>query len=728
MITLDGTHGISATYAGGTTPIDVPVDATADAALAVTNAAATVQFGGPFGVAGGATLNKTGAGVADVTIGNAGTLQGTLQVTGGTLLIADNAGFDSGAVALNGGTLASDPGTTSPAIVSSLSTTGGGGTVSPGGAGAAGLLEFSNGTVSLNQATVQMDVQGTASTDHDELGVSSSSIDLTGATLAVDTTGYVPSPGDQIVLIDYTAGSLTGQFANAPQGSPVSFGGNSYTVDYAGGNGTQVVLSPAVALSAQDDTYSLPPNTSLVTGSNQPTLFVPPPGILANDTTPYGLPLTPQLVTPAQNGTVLLNTDGSFSYQPAVGFTGADTFTYRDVDSQGHVSNTATVTLYINDTALPPLGNADSFTATQSVPITVNVTNNDYSPSGNPLTATLIAGPVHGTLVDNGGGSFTYTPDPNFTGVDGFIYAATDTVTGLTSGATNVTFNVGVLNQAPTAVDDSYSTAQNSPLFVVGPGVLINDTDPNGDTLSSVVVDNPSHGTLSLSNNGSFSYTPNPNYSGPDSFTYQVSDGSLTSNVATVTIQVTAVPTAATANDDNYSLNEDTTLTLNAPRAAAQRPESQRQPPVDQHRQRPVARRVVGEQRRVAHLHAGRQLQRPGQLHLLLARHRLGPEQRLGQRDLDRAAGARRSGGGGRRLCRHREPDAPGRRAGGARQRPEPRRQPAVGRARANGPAWVVDAELRRVIHLHAERQLQRPGQLHLSGQRRRPPQRRGHG
>ena len=54
----------------------------------------------------------------------------------------------------------------------------------------------------------------------------------------------------------------------------------------------------------------------------------------------------------------------------------------------------------------------------------MNVTNNDYSPGGDPLTTLLIAGPVHGALTDNGGGSFTYTPDAGYTGVDGFIYAA----------------------------------------------------------------------------------------------------------------------------------------------------------------------------------------------------------------------------------------------------------------------------------------------------------------
>ena len=94
---------------------------------------------------------------------------------------------------------------------------------------------------------------------------------------------------------------------------------------------------------------------------------------------------------------------------------------------------------------------------------------------------------------------------------------------------------------APVANNDSYSTSQNTPLTVLGAGVLANDTDADNNSLTAVIVSNPSQAaSFTLNSNGSFSYTPVTNYSGPDSFTYRANDGQKNSNVATVTITVTA--------------------------------------------------------------------------------------------------------------------------------------------------------------------------------------------
>ena len=121
------------------------------------------------------------------------------------------------------------------------------------------------------------------------------------------------------------------------------------------------------------------------------------------------------------------------------------------------------------------------------------------------------------------------------------------------------------VNDAPVAVNDSYSTNEDTPLTVNAPGVLGNDTDVDGDSLTAVLVTGPTHGTLTLNSNGSFTYTPTANYNGPDSFTYRVSDGSALSNIATVSLTVTAVNDAPVAVNNSYSTNEDTQLTVSAP-------------------------------------------------------------------------------------------------------------------------------------------------------------------
>ena len=97
-------------------------------------------------------------------------------------------------------------------------------------------------------------------------------------------------------------------------------------------------------------------------------------------------------------------------------------------------------------------------------------------------------------------------------------------------------------NQPPVASDDAYSTPLDTPLSVAAPGMLGNDTDADGDPLSVVLDSNPSDGTLALDPNGAFLYTPNPGFTGSDTFTYHANDTLADSNVATVTITVLAAP------------------------------------------------------------------------------------------------------------------------------------------------------------------------------------------
>jgi VCBS repeat-containing protein len=147
-----------------------------------------------------------------------------------------------------------------------------------------------------------------------------------------------------------------------------------------------------------------------------------------------------------------------------------------------------------------------------------------------------------------GGGGSGYCPDP-----------CTNFETGVRSGNGLVTVTYTAPNQAPTAVDNAYTTAEDTPLTVTAPGVLGNDSDPDGDPLSAVLGSGPSHGTLTLNANGSFSYTPAADYNGADSFTYRASDGSLTSNSATVTLTVSAAndpPSVAVAAGGSCGSND----------------------------------------------------------------------------------------------------------------------------------------------------------------------------
>ncbi len=98
---------------------------------------------------------------------------------------------------------------------------------------------------------------------------------------------------------------------------------------------------------------------------------------------------------------------------------------------------------------------------------------------------------------------------------------------------------IGGVNQEPMAQDDSYSVPADTTLVVDAPGVLVNDSDPNGDPISALWYGGPAYGTLDYLNlDGSFMYVPNPGYEGDDSFSYTAVDGALESNIATVTVTV----------------------------------------------------------------------------------------------------------------------------------------------------------------------------------------------
>src|SRR5690606_26647650 len=125
-----------------------------------------------------------------------------------------------------------------------------------------------------------------------------------------------------------------------------------------------------------------------------------------------------------------------------------------------------------------------------------------------------------------------YTPESGFTGIDSFLYQAFDG-TG-SSNLAAVTLQVG--GNGPIAENDTFSIGEDGQLAVTGLGVLENDSDLDGDSLTASLVTGPQHGTLEFAADGTFTYTPNADFNGIDGFSYRVNDGSMDSGVAAVTI------------------------------------------------------------------------------------------------------------------------------------------------------------------------------------------------
>ncbi|XGV98850.1 MAG: Ig-like domain-containing protein [Leptolyngbya sp. BL-A-14] len=355
--------------------------------------------------------------------------------------------------------------------------------------------------------------------------------------------------------------SLTAQLGTAPTHGSLTLNSNGTftyipTTTFAGTDSFTYLASDAsgaapstatVSLSvtalppvAAADSFTIAQNSTFTTGN-----------VLTNDTDPSNLSLTAQLVSNPSHGSLTLNSNGTFTYIPTTAFAGTDSFTYVAKDATG-TSGTTTVSLTV--TALPPLAVADNFTLTQNSTFTTgNVLANDTDPSNLSLTAQLVSNPSHGSLTLNSNGTFTYIPTTAFAGTDSFTYVAKD-ATG-TSGTTTVSLTVNAL--PPVAVADNFTLLQNS-TFTTG-NVLTNDTDPSNLSLTAQLVSNPSHGSVTLNSNGTFTYIPTTAFAGTDSFTYVAKDATGTSGTTTVSLTVNALPPIAVA--DTFTLLQNSTFT-----------------------------------------------------------------------------------------------------------------------------------------------------------------------
>ena len=204
----------------------------------------------------------------------------------------------------------------------------------------------------------------------------------------------------------------------------------------------------------------------------------------------------------------------------------------------------------------PPVAGVDNYSTptnqTLQVAAAQGLLRNDSDPDNDALSVntTPMTAPQSGTLTLATDGSFRYVPNQNFNGTDNFVYRISDGKGGSAQAAVSIVVNAAP-NNPPVAVADSYSATSNQTLQVsAAQGVLSNDTDPDNDalTVNTTPLTPPQSGTLALAANGSFSYVPNQNFTGTDSFTYQISDGKGGTAQATATLQVNLAITNITGN------------------------------------------------------------------------------------------------------------------------------------------------------------------------------------
>jgi hypothetical protein len=206
---------------------------------------------------------------------------------------------------------------------------------------------------------------------------------------------------------------------------------------------------------------------------------------------------------------------------------------------------------------LAPVAVDDSSATSLGTAVTIDVLANDTDGNGDPLTVLDLTLPGNGTAVLVSG-EVVYTPNATFTGTDTFTYRASDGA--LPSNSATVTVTVTGINQAPVAGDDSAATSEDSPVVIA---VLANDTDGDSQPLTVQLASQPVSGMATVNGDQTVTYTPGLNFNGSVSFTYRASDGLALSNLATVSVTVSAVNDAPTAVNDSATTAFNTPITIN---------------------------------------------------------------------------------------------------------------------------------------------------------------------
>jgi VCBS repeat-containing protein len=275
--------------------------------------------------------------------------------------------------------------------------------------------------------------------------------------------------------------------------------------------------------------------------------------ILANDSDVENDPLTATIVTGTAKGTVTLNQDGTFTYVPNANFAGTDQFTYKANDGQAD-SAVETVTIQVTPVNDAPTAAAGTLTVTED--IAANGTLQAADIDGDTLTFSIVENGQKGTvtIIDAQAGAFIYQPHANANGTDQFTFKVSDGT--LESETVTVAVNIQAVNDAPVTQADQFTIAEDTTLHATT-SVLANDSDVENDPLTATLVTGTANGTVTLNQDGTFTYVPNANFAGTDQFTYKANDGQADSPTETVTIQVTPVNDAPIAIPGTLTVTED---------------------------------------------------------------------------------------------------------------------------------------------------------------------------
>ena len=365
--------------------------------------------------------------------------------------------------------------------------------------------------------------------------------DADGDSLTITVTG-LPTLGS-VTLADGTAltngqtltsAQLQGLKYNAPADYTAGQAVGSFT--YSVNDGTATV-SGQVAL-AVNPVNDLPVVNGTTVSLDEDTTL----DSRLNATDADGDTLTYTLKSGTSNGTLVLDTaTGEYSYKPNANYNGPDSFTVTVNDGKGGVVD-AVVRITVNPVNDVPTTSPVDLITVEDNAVTAKVYANDVD--GDALTYSIANGngPQHGTVTLNADGTFTYTPAKDYNGPDAFTVTVSDGKGGVTTSLVSIT--VQPFNDAPETANQAKETDEDKSVS----GQIV-ATDVDGDKLSYVIQSGVAHGSILLNTvTGEYTYTPNKDYNGTDSFTIRVYDPKGGYADSVVTVKVNPVNDAPTAS------------------------------------------------------------------------------------------------------------------------------------------------------------------------------------
>jgi hypothetical protein len=339
--------------------------------------------------------------------------------------------------------------------------------------------------------------------------------------VAVLLTGSDPEGGalSFAVLTQPTKGTLSGTPPNLTYTPAANANGSdSFTYRVNDGNANSAAATVSLTISPVNDAPVANPRT-LVTNAGTAVAAT----VSGSDV--EGSALSYAIITPPKNGT-LSGTGPNYTYTPAAGFTGADSFSFRVSD--GALNSTpATVSITVNSTNLRPLAHGKSLATmrNKATPVVLSGFDGD----GNPLTFRIISQPSNGTITGTPP-NLVYRPAAKWSGEDVFTYVANDGT--VDSPVATVRVKVKTSNKPPVATARALTVNQNT-----ATGFTLTGTDADGDPLTYAIAKAPKNGRITGSG-PSFVFIPNQGFKGTDRFSFTVRDGIASSKPVWVTVTV----------------------------------------------------------------------------------------------------------------------------------------------------------------------------------------------